>query len=121
MTTLARMTALAMALMATASAAQDFLSEAEIREQIIDGRITGLTQDGAVWTESYLAEGIYVFSVEGQEPLVGAWEADGEFLCTVFDEIPELNSCWAVILEGDTVTYISEHGENAGGGTLTRF
>jgi len=41
-------------------------------------------------------------------------------LCTVDGDDPNLVGCWAILLDGDQVTFISEHDNNASTGTLSK-
>ena len=102
-----------------ATADSEFLTGDEIQANIIGGTITGLTAQGDIWSETYHADG--VFSGRGVDGgvLAGRWEIDGDFLCVIYEGDP-VASCWALMLEGDDVRYVSEHGSDGGHGTLTR-
>lgn len=103
--------ALLLGLSSAAVAEDDWLSGAELQEKIVGGTVTGLTIEGYKWSETYGTDGTFVVETYDGQTLVGIWEIDDDLMCTVFPEIPDSGSCWAMRLDGDEVTYISEHGE----------
>ncbi len=110
--------ALLLGLSSAAVAEDDWLSGAELQEKIVGGTVTGLTIEGYKWSETSGADGTFVVETYDGQTLVGTWEIDDDLMCATLDEFPEYGSCWAMRLDGDEVTYISEHGESPETGVL---
>ncbi|CAK0744627.1 hypothetical protein CCP2SC5_120022 [Azospirillaceae bacterium] len=78
------------------------------------GNTVTANMGGQLYTEFFAPDGRYVeMSTEGT--VKGAWSFQNNRLCTIADG--EMH-CWQVILNGSTVTWVNDQGENDGVGNV---
>ncbi len=104
--------------MSTVAVADDWLSGQELQEKIAGHTITGITGEGDLWWEIYHADGKLEVQAYDGLVYVGTWDIDDDMMCSTFPDAPEFDGCWAMRLDGNVVTCISEHGESPEKGVL---